>query len=763
MATNLRSLGPSAMCRLLNSTALKEVLSPRQLDRHRALAGLRIQNGRGIDLVRYAAWLAQRRHLTQPEATARHPRVGGDSGGYDAFKESKRRRAAEVSASGRDIGPIPEVANPARKEAARYSFRAFCESYFPQTFRLAWSPDHLIVITQIEEAVLRGGLFAMALPRGSGKSSISEAACMWAESYGHRRCVVLIGSDEGHGGMMLDSIKTEWETNALLLEDFPEICYPIHRLDGIVNRCAGQLCCNQRTHIGWTSDQLVLPTIPDSEASGAILTVAGLTGGIRGMKFARPDGVKLRPDLIVIDDPQTDQSARSPSQCATRERILQGAVLGLAGPGVKLSGIMPCTVIRKGDLADNFLTREKHPEWTGTRMKMVYRFPTDEKRWEEYGRIRAEGMLAGDGGRAATEYYREHRTAMDEGAVVAWPERFNDDELSALQHAMNLKLRDAAAFASEYQNDPLDEEESRPDQLSADQIAAKINHVPRGVVPAGCDTLTMFVDVQGSLLYFVVCAWEPDFTGYVIDYGAWPEQDRAYFTLKDANPTLATDRKGSGLEEQIYAGLEALIAAKVDRDWEGEGRSLHRVKRCLIDANYQKDVINQFCRQSPLKAVLNPSHGRFVGASSIGLGDLQRREGDRIGLNWRSRPVAERSAVRYIAFDTNYWKSFAHARLAVGMGGRGCLSLFGDEGKRHRMLTEHLTAEYPVRVESRSRVVDEWKLRPGRPDNHLFDCLTGATVAASIERVELAETRGPEKRERKPISLDELKSRYRRA
>jgi len=52
----------------------------------------------------------------------------------------------------------------------------------------------------------------------------------------------------------------------------------------------------------------------------------------------------VRPALVVLDDPQTDESARSLSQCANRESVLAGAVLGLAGPGKKISGIMPCTV-----------------------------------------------------------------------------------------------------------------------------------------------------------------------------------------------------------------------------------------------------------------------------------------------------------------------------------------------------------------------------------------------------------------------------------
>ncbi len=50
---------------------------------------------------------------------------------------------------------------------------------------------------------------------------------------------------------------------------------------------------------------------------------------------------------------------------------------------------------------------------------MVYKFPTNMKLWDEYAEIRAE---------------------------VWWKARFNHDEISALQHAMNLKFQDEAAF-----------------------------------------------------------------------------------------------------------------------------------------------------------------------------------------------------------------------------------------------------------------------------------------------------------------------------
>ncbi len=107
------------------------------------------------------------------------------------MKEAARARNAALALAGRDIGELPAVDNPDRKDRASSDFRYFCESYFPLTFHLDWSEDHLKVIDKIERAVVEGGLFALAMARGSGKSSIAEVACIWAVLYGHREFVCL--------------------------------------------------------------------------------------------------------------------------------------------------------------------------------------------------------------------------------------------------------------------------------------------------------------------------------------------------------------------------------------------------------------------------------------------------------------------------------------------------------------------------------------------------------------------------------------------
>ena len=425
---------------------------------------------------------------------------------------------------------------------------------------------------------------------------------------------------------------------------------------------------------------------------------------------------------------------------------------------------MPCTVIRPSDMADNILSRDKHPEWNGERTKMVYSFPTNETLWKRYAELRSESMREGTGGEAATEFYRANQEAMDEGSIIAWPERFNHDELSAIQHAMNLKLQDEAAFFAEYQNEPLPEVAATDDELTADQIAAKTNRMQRGEVPVGCNHLSMFIDVQANLLFYLVAAWEDDFTGYVVDYGTWPDQHRAYFTLRDARTTLSTVTKSNGIEGAIFAGLESLTESLLQRDWKRDDGAMLRIDRCLIDANWgsSTDVIYQFCRQSAHAGIVMPSHGRFVGASSQPFSEYKRRPGDRVGHNWRIPNVHGKRAVRHIVYDTNYWKSFVHARFAVPMGDRGCLSLFGDSSEPHRLIAEHFTSEYRIKTEGRGRTVDEWKLRPERGDNHWFDCLVGSAVAASLQGAALLGMEATSQRRREGVSFAELQRRNRR-
>ena len=689
MATNQitpSKMKPAEVVKLVNSTDFGTVISPAQVYRHFTEAGYRIassEDSRQINFYRYVAWLVDRKN-TPSEASL----------DYESVRADAARRSSERSLEGRDIGELPAVENQERKESCRNDFKLFCETYFPEVYQLKWSDDHLRAIAKIQKSVLEGGLFALAMSRGSGKSSLTETAAIWAMLYGHREFVVLVGASESAALEMLDSIKTEFEVNEHIAADFPEVSYPIARLEGIANRCAGQLYKGERTRITWTANEIVLPTIAGAASSGVIVRVAGITGRIRGMKYKKPDGRTIRPEFVVIDDPQTSESADSVEQTRKRVRVLAGDILGLAGPGKKIAGIMPCTVIRPGDMAEQILDKTKHPEWNGERCKMIYQFPRNDELWERYADLRADELRECGTFERATEFYREHRAEMDEGAVVSWPDRYNYDEISAIQHAMNLKLTDEAAFWAEYQNEPLPEDLGTDEQLTVDGIVNKLNGHAQRTVPVSANHVTMFIDVQKTLLFYVVCAWDDDFTGYVIDYGAWPDQRRRYFTLGEANPTLQAKFPRSGLEGCLYGGLKALTEDYLSREFTRDDGAAMRIEKCLVDANWGQstDVVYQFCRESAFANVIIPSHGKYIGASSKPMSEYKKAVGDRVGHNWRMPNIRGKRAVRHVVFDTNYWKSFVASRLLESMGDRGSLSLWGRSSEAHMLFAEHLTA-----------------------------------------------------------------------
>ncbi len=652
---------------------------------------------------------------------------------YEKKKIAAAAKSKKLSLAGRDIADgMPPVKDSARKKIAAGSFEFYCRTYLPHTFNLPWSGDHRRVISKIETAVRSGGQFGYAMPRGGGKTSLAEAAEMWAASYGYRRFLVIIGSEAEAATEVLTSIKSEFTNNDLLLEDFPEICYPIRELQGIAHRCNGQLFKGKRTFIRWTSDEIVLPSIKGSKASAAIIKVVGLTGRIRGLKFKRPDGDTARPDFVMPDDPQTDESARSPSQTETRIRLIRSAILGLAGPGKKIAAVMPCTVIAPNDLADQLLDPAKHPEWNGERSKLLNSLPTNVELWEKYRQIRDDSMRAGNGGVEATQFYKANREELDRGAEASWPVRHHADEVSAIQHGMNLKFNlGDEAFFSEYQNDPLPLVKADDDALSPDAVASKFNRWPRAVIPLQAQRLTAFIDVQKNVLFWLVLATGDGFDGWVVDYGVYPDQRKDYFRLSECRYTLAKHTKTESQEAWIRAGLEQLTSLLIGRDWKRSDAVSMRVESCFVDAGWFTELVHEFCRANKNAAITKPSRGFGIGATSNPFSDYHRKPGDRIGENWRVIAGQQRVS-RQVQFDSNYWKSFVSARLRAPSGERGSYSFYGDKADPHRLIADHICSEDPVKVEARKRTVVEWKLKPNR-DNHWWDCLVGATVAASMQ------------------------------
>lgn len=640
----------------------------------------------------------------------------------DDHRDKMAARSREKSSKAREVGPPNPPADPVRRESCRLDFRLFCETYLSEWFYLGWGPDHLKAIAKIEAAVLTGERFGFAMPRSSGKTTLCEAAAIWALLYEHRRFLLVIGAEAGHATDIMGEIKEELEVNDLLDADFHEVTKYVRALEGISQRANGQTAEGERTRIEW-SDSLVRFPSTKRRPRPSLIKVAGITGRIRGMKIRGH-----RPDLVIVDDPQTDKSATSIADNRSRLRVLGKAVLGLAGPKQQVAALMPTTVIMPGDMADQILDPVKYPRWKGERFKMVYAFPLAVDHWREY----AERLGQVGGEVAATAYYVLHRAEMDAGAVVAWPDRFPEEKVSAIQHAMDLLIDSRSAFMAECQNEP---EVERADgelvELDAGDLGRKLNNLPLGVVPRECNRLTAGVDVQGGCHFAVVTAWDSTFGGSIIDRIAFPRQNRTWFTNADARPSLATEFAELPEEARIYAGLKAIVEQILSRNYRQDGTGLHlRVELALIDSGKWTDVVYQFCTKSPFRDRLKPSKGKGIQAGDRPMNEWKhdpRR--DRVGDGWRAMADAPG---QHLMYDTNQWKTFVASRLAAPVPVAGALTLNGTDPTAQEMLASHLASEYQVETAGRGRELREWRKRPDGNENHWWDALVMSAVAASF-------------------------------
>jgi hypothetical protein len=753
MAIDLAKLTQSDLLQLVNATPLGAVLTRSRLRRQMDAGAFRFGDGTHVHLARYVRWLVQEMD---------RPRVAKGDYAKARRRQAERNRAATKASQ--DIYPIPEVEDYARRKAAGESFKLFCETYFPRAFWRPWSDDHLRVLGKIEKAVREGGLFAFAMPRGSGKTALARCAALWAILYGHRPFVCLIAGSQDNARELLRPIRVMILEEPLLLADFPEAVHPFRCLENSSKRQGQQHIQGRLTHIHWGQDRLVFPTIErdhipaalreeeleTSPSSGSIITTTSLDSNLRGQQHTRVDGSIIRPSLVLLDDPQTRDSARSADQTKKRLDLLHGDVMGMAGPGESISALLTCTVMYEGDLADTLLDRDKCPEWEGERTRLVHSWPSSEKLWEQYADIRKAR-----GREVATRFYAERQVEMDKGAVIAWPARYDAKvgEISAIQHAVNLRLRmGPEGFAAECQNEPV-LPQTADGVLTVDQVLGKVNGHKRSEVPPTCTKLTMFIDVHDRLLFYAVCAWEEVFTGYVIEYGTFPDQRRSSFALVNASRTLGRTFPGTGVDGAIHAGLERLVSEYLQREWK-RGTGLMKIDRLFVDSGYKPAVVAAVQRKVGGTAMML-SKGVGVRASRRPFAAYTKKPGEVLGNHWYVPNVHRTAQFPHVLIDTNFWKSFIHDGLATAESDPGCICLYGTSKTDHTLFAEHIArSERWVELTGPHGTVREWSSLPTRPDNHWLDCLVGCAAAASMCGVKVAGEASPMRQRKRYTQAD---------
>jgi len=603
-------------------------------------------------------------------------------------KERHRQTVAKIRARGRDLRGamqaegvlfevetgLPKVGNPGRKARCAESLALFAETYLPRVFNLPMSDGQREDFATMQTAIEEGGRYAFAAPRGDGKTSRVEAAILWAGLYGHRCCIVVVGADLGAANEIVESVKLEIRTNETLREDFPVPCWAATLAEDTALRAKGWTWAGVSLFMRWGKGGIVLPVLEGADGPGCVIVPRGLTGRLRGMRL-KVGKRAVRPDFYAIDDPQTDESAASPAQVATRENLILGAIMGSGGPAASSAAMMPCTIIKPDDLAARFLDKKRHPDWQGSTRSLIRKWPEAQKTlWKEYMNKRRE-----DGPETADAFYTANREAMDAGAAVDWPERYTrGKEQTAIQHAENL-LCDLGeeVFAAEYQN--------QPQQIASGQYELTINHVlahaidiPRLHVSPAVTVLVGGVDINRAGLHWVVAGFRQDMSAHVAAYGRHPQRGELW-------PENAPEQV---IAQNIFRGLKELVDALAQTTFH-RGATHILPGRILIDAGFSGATVHRFAEVSRYPFRVLPSIGRAASQYRVTKGTLIGRPGEMV-----HEQKAQTRICNYALFNACHWRHIMQRAFLGIPGEAGSCTLYKvDNSQAHQPFAEHIIGE----------------------------------------------------------------------
>ncbi len=663
----------------------------------------------------------------KPAPRKRGPKPSGKSE-RDSQRELMARKRAEARDIAEELDAAIEGIDWDRRRACENDLGAFAWTYFSEDINpeqlpgrrgiFCWEPSemHAWAINTMQQIVLYGGMQAWATLRGGGKDTIAIIGAIWATVYGHTDFAVVACYDMAESETRIATIRFQLEQNALLRQDFPEVCIPAVMLNGSTQRGRTQQYRGALTNITWGSSYLKFAEIHGFPSSGRIIHAGSIRASIRGTNV---EG--RRPTLVIITDPQTREVANSVDRIAETMKLIRAEFGGLGSHGEQFAVMVLCTVIRHGDVAYQLTSRDICPEWGGRKDRAIEQWPERMDLWEQYIDLRRENKGDDLSGRKAHAFYLENREAMDAGGRVSWPAAYQKTvlpdgsqvEVSALQHFIN-KLADIGedAFSAEFQNEP--PESNEIETLKESDIAARVNGFAHQVVPPWTKFLVEGVDVGARNIHYSVLAVGADFTCALVDYGL-------LFTMAtpEALHKNATPDERLALEQRIKSTLEQRRDEERDGIYVTPAGEIVHVDLHLVDSHWLTDVVLAFVRESGPR--WRASFGFSYASNNRKYSAPKPGKDVKVGTAWYAK--RDSRGVTY-GLDADHWKLFTHERLAQSVGTPGSMTLYGDTPKDHRRLARHLTAERYNVEKQRWETLDR--------ANHWFDTTAYACAGASM-------------------------------
>jgi hypothetical protein len=255
--------------------------------------------------------------------------------------------------------------------------RKWLRHYVPEVFEYDFTENQTAIVDAILTAATEGGDQSIAAPRGDGKTSIAECVIVYCVLKGILLFPVIFSATGDDAERILGNIKQRLEENERLVEDYNEVCGPAKALEGQPNRANGQVVYGNigsvefgdtRSKIRWSGRQVVLPTIEvkGSRATGSVIATRGLDAAVRGLRY-----LTKRPDLAVIDDPETRDIAGSDDdrQRHKLELKIDQDIAGCAGQTRRLARVVLTTIMSRKSLSYKLTDPEQKPSFRGKRFR----------------------------------------------------------------------------------------------------------------------------------------------------------------------------------------------------------------------------------------------------------------------------------------------------------------------------------------------------------------------------------------------------------
>jgi predicted phage terminase large subunit-like protein len=254
---------------------------------------------------------------------------------------------------------------------------------------------------------------AIEAPRGHAKSTtftFKDSIHAAAYAYKHYEIILSDSSEQAEG--FLGDIKTEFEENAALREDFGE-------LPGRV----------------WKASVILL-------TNGVKIEAIGSGKKIRGRRHKQ-----WRPDLIVCDDLENDENVNTAEQ---RKKLRNWFYKAVSKAGDTYTDIVYIgTLLHFDALLANVAN---NPSYKTVKYRGVISFAENTELWDAWEAIYTD-LTNEKRQEEARAFYEAHEAEMLEGTAVLWKEKLSYYDLMVIRISEG-----EASFNSEIQNEPIDPE-----------------------------------------------------------------------------------------------------------------------------------------------------------------------------------------------------------------------------------------------------------------------------------------------------------------